>query len=231
MCPGFGVPVTYPEIAVASTKAFTAQLLNLLLLAVEAGVKRGNLTYYEGLGKEMLEALSKLPEQMEEALKLDLEIKRIAKEVSKSRGAFFIGRGTGYPLALEGALKLTEVAYIHASGLPAGELKHGPLALIEEGFPTIAIAPSVDERLFGKMTTAIDEIHSRGGRLFTLTDREGARLLSTKSSEVIVLPQVHPALAPILFALPLQLLAYHAALHLGLDIDQPRNLAKSVTVE
>lgn len=215
-----------PEIGVASTKAFTTQLVGLLLLAVLMGRYRGGLPVAEE--KRIGEALRGLPEILEETLQLDAQIKLFAHEIALQEKAIFLGRGALYPIALEGALKLKEISYIFAQGYPAGELKHGPLALIDKDMPVI-ISMADDENL-PKMKNNLQEIEARGGNIFVFADQDIA-LENTPQRKVCFVPKSHALLAPIIHTLPLQLLAYHVAVLKGTDVDQPRNLAKSVTVE
>ncbi|RMG72510.1 MAG: SIS domain-containing protein, partial [Nitrospirae bacterium] len=214
-----------PEIGVASTKAFTSQLAALSLFALALGIKRKRLTNGE-LNTLKLQ-LKKVPELIKRALKADVQIKEIAKSLSYAKDFLYLGRGINYPIALEGALKLKEISYIHAEGYPAGEMKHGPIALVEEGLPSVFIAP-VDE-LFTKTLSNIEEIKARGGRVIAITDE--AQYVKDKVDDIIEVPSVHPFFAPIVNVVPLQLLAYHIACLRGCNVDQPRNLAKSVTVE
>jgi glutamine---fructose-6-phosphate transaminase (isomerizing) len=215
-----------PEIGVASTKAFTCQLAALAALALDAGRSRGVLD--EEVERQLVRALIEVPRHMSEALALEPQLETLAHEVSKSRDVLYLGRGTSFPLALEGALKLKEISYIHAEGYAAGELKHGPIALIDETVPVIVIAPH--DKIFEKTVSNMQEVAARGGRLMLMTDAEGARA-ADGASTVLILPTVHAAVAPLVFAIPIQLLAYHTAVAMGTDVDQPRNLAKSVTVE
>jgi glucosamine--fructose-6-phosphate aminotransferase (isomerizing) len=216
-----------PEIGVASTKAFTCQLAALAALAIAAGRARGALT--ESDEKKLVHALIEIPRHLNEALALEPQIEHLARDIAKSRDVLYLGRGTSFPLALEGALKLKEISYIHAEGYAAGELKHGPIALIDENMPVIVIAPH--DRVFEKTVSNMQEVAARGGRLILMTDAEGARAAATQSEMTLTLPTVHPAVAPLVYAVPVQLLAYHTAVIMGTDVDQPRNLAKSVTVE
>jgi glucosamine--fructose-6-phosphate aminotransferase (isomerizing) len=216
-----------PEVGVASTKAFTCQLATLACLAIAAGRDRGVLSAdQEGA---LVRALVDVPAYMISALELEPKIREIARRIAASRDALFIGRGTNYPLALEGALKLKEITYIHAEGYAAGELKHGPIALIDKDLPVIVIAPG--DMAFEKTMSNMHEVIAREGRTILITDQKGAALASPGAWSVLTLPDMPALVAPIVFALPLQLLAYHTALVLGTDVDQPRNLAKSVTVE
>jgi glutamine---fructose-6-phosphate transaminase (isomerizing) len=216
-----------PEVGVASTKAFTCQLATLACLAIAAGRDRGVLSAEEEA--TLVRALADVPGQMTSALQLEPNIRQLACKIATSRNALFIGRGTNYPLALEGALKLKEITYIHAEGYAAGELKHGPIALIEKDLPVVVIAPG--DATFEKTMSNMHEVIAREGRTILLTDQKGASLASPSSWALLALPDVPELAAPLVFALPLQLLAYHTALVLGTDVDQPRNLAKSVTVE
>jgi glucosamine--fructose-6-phosphate aminotransferase (isomerizing) len=217
-----------PEIGVASTKAFTCQLAALAALAIAAGRARGVLT--ESEEKTLVHALIEMPRHLNEALALEPQIEQIARDLAKSRDVLYLGRGTSFPLALEGALKLKEISYIHAEGYAAGELKHGPIALIDENMPVIVIAPH--DKVFEKTMSNMQEVAARGGRLILMTDAKGANAANDGQSVVtLTLPTVHPAVAPLVYAVPVQLLAYHTAVIMGTDVDQPRNLAKSVTVE
>lgn len=213
------------EIGVASTKAFTAQLVDLMLLTILLG-RRHKLNRSTEL--ELVRWLTVLDRAIEEVLSLEAQISNMAEEIMERPNALFLGRGTLYPIALEGALKLKEVAYIHAEGYPAGELKHGPLALVDEDMPVVAIAPG--NELLEKVRSNLQEVRARGGRLYVFSDA-AAGFNSSDDVSVIELPSIHEALAPITYAIPLQLLAYHVAVLRGTDVDQPRNLAKSVTVE
>jgi len=217
-----------PEIGVASTKAFTCQLAALAALAIAAGRARGTLS--ETDEKALVHALIEMPRHLNEALALEPQIEQIARDLAKSRDVLYLGRGTSYPIALEGALKLKEISYIHAEGYAAGELKHGPIALIDENMPVIVIAPY--DKVFEKTVSNMQEVAARGGRLILMSDAKGAAAANDGQSVVtLTLPTAHPALAPLVYAVPVQLLAYHTAVIMGTDVDQPRNLAKSVTVE
>jgi len=219
--------VAGPEIGVASTKAFTAQLAVLACLAIAAGRARGAI---DGAAEMALtHALLEVPGRAAEALEHDAAIQRIAASVAEARDVLYLGRGNCFPIAMEGALKLKEISYIHAEGYAAGEMKHGPIALIDHSVPVIAIAPSGP--LFDKTASNLQEAAARGGRVIVLSDTEGASKLAPIAADTIVLPKVDPFVAPILYAIPVQLLAYHVAVLKGTDVDQPRNLAKSVTVE
>jgi glutamine---fructose-6-phosphate transaminase (isomerizing) len=216
-----------PEVGVASTKAFTCQLATLACLAIAAGRARGVLSADGEVA--LVRALAEVPGYMTRALELEPKIGQLARKLVASRNALFIGRGTNYPLALEGALKLKEITYIHAEGYAAGELKHGPIALIDKDLPVFVIAPG--DMMFEKTMSNMHELIAREGRTILITDRKGASLASAGSWVTLVLPDMPALVAPLVFALPLQLIAYHTALALGTDVDQPRNLAKSVTVE
>ena len=216
-----------PEIGVASTKAFTCQLSVLASLAVKAASARGKISADEE--KALVRQLSEAPRYASQVLKLDKQIEKVARELSQVRHVLYLGRDTNYPLALEGALKLKEISYIHAEGYAAGELKHGPIALIDETMPVIVIAPH--DRIFDKTVSNMQEVAARGGRIILITDQKGARHATVKTMETIVLPDVPEMIAPLIYALPIQMLAYFTAVFMGTDVDQPRNLAKSVTVE
>jgi glucosamine--fructose-6-phosphate aminotransferase (isomerizing) len=216
-----------PEVSVASTKAFTCQLATLACLAIMAGRERGVLSADDEV--TLVRALADVPGHMTHALGLEPEIRQLARKIANSRDALFIGRGTSYPLALEGALKLKEITYIHAEGYAAGELKHGPIALIDKDLPVVVIAPG--DMSFEKTMSNMHEVIAREGRTILLTDQKGASLASPGAWALLALKDMPALAAPLVFALPLQLLAYHTALVLGTDVDQPRNLAKSVTVE
>jgi glucosamine--fructose-6-phosphate aminotransferase (isomerizing) len=216
-----------PEIGVASTKAFTAQLTALASLAVAAAVARGTISRDEE--KALVDALVSLPAAVSQALGTEEQIQDIAKRLSKAKDVLYLGRGPMYPIALEGALKLKEISYIHAEGYAAGELKHGPIALVDELMPVIVVAPS--DELMEKTISNMQEVAARGGKIILITDAEGADFAGHGVADVIVLPKVSSFVAPILATIPVQLLAYHTAVFMGTDVDQPRNLAKSVTVE
>jgi glucosamine--fructose-6-phosphate aminotransferase (isomerizing) len=215
------------EVGVASTKAFTNQLLTLYLLALKAGVDRGRLS--PAALSAYLADLAALPGLMNHALTLDAEIARIATELARATDVLFLGRGPMYPLALEGALKLKEISYIHAEGYASGELKHGPIALIDETMPVVVLAPR--DALFDKTVSNMQEVMARKGKVLLVSDAAGLKEAGEGIWRGLCMPDVPPALAPILYALPAQLLAYHTAVAKGTDVDQPRNLAKSVTVE
>lgn len=216
-----------PEIGVASTKAFTAQLSVLAILALSAAKARGHLL--PGDEVKFVRSLLALPRKVTQALESAARIKEIAKHISGKRDILFLGRGRYYPLALEGALKLKEVSYIHAEGYAAGELKHGPIALIEKGLPVIVVAPK--DELFEKTISNVEEVRARGAEVILISDAAGIKAAGKRADHVIELPDGDEISLPILSAIPLQLLAYYVALTRGTDVDQPRNLAKSVTVE
>ncbi len=216
-----------PEIGVASTKAFTCQLAALATLAIAAGRARGVLA--ESDENRLVQALIEVPRHMSEALALEPQIEQLARELAKCRDVLYLGRGTNFPIALEGALKLKEISYIHAEGYAAGELKHGPIALIDETMPVIVIAPY--DRMFDKTMSNMQEVAARGGRLILVTDAKGARAAAGQSLATLTLPTMPATVAPLVYAVPVQLIAYHTAVIMGTDVDQPRNLAKSVTVE
>jgi glutamine---fructose-6-phosphate transaminase (isomerizing) len=216
-----------PEIGVASTKAFTCQLAVLACLAIAAGRDRGVLS--DADEKRLVSALIEVPRLMAEALRLEPKIEQLARELQKSRDVLYLGRGTSFPIALEGALKLKEISYIHAEGYAAGELKHGPIALIDEKMPVIVIAPH--DRVFEKTLSNMQEVAARGGKIILVTDPQGAQETNVESLSKLVLPEMPATITPLVYAIPVQLLAYHTAVAMGTDVDQPRNLAKSVTVE
>jgi glucosamine--fructose-6-phosphate aminotransferase (isomerizing) len=216
-----------PEIGVASTKAFTCQLAVLGALAVAAGRARGHLTATDE--QKLVRALSEVPRLMSEALRLESRIEALATRLAAVKDVLYLGRGTSYPLALEGALKLKEISYIHAEGYAAGELKHGPIALIDKEMPVVVIAPY--DRIFDKTVSNMQEVAARGGRIVLLTDARGREAAAIEAVETIILPEMPATVTPLVYAIPVQLLAYHTAVILGTDVDQPRNLAKSVTVE
>ncbi|MEI9403645.1 glutamine--fructose-6-phosphate transaminase (isomerizing) [Mesorhizobium argentiipisi] len=216
-----------PEIGVASTKAFTCQLSVLAALAVRAGVARGTISPDQE--KQLVRELSEAPRYATQVLKLDEQIERISRELSRYKDVLYLGRDTNFPLAMEGALKLKEISYIHAEGYAGGELKHGPIALIDENMPVIVIAPH--DRIFEKTVSNMQEVAARGGKIILITDKKGAAQAGIKTMETIILPEVPEIISPIIYALPIQMLAYFTAVFMGTDVDQPRNLAKSVTVE
>ncbi|GGW69264.1 glutamine--fructose-6-phosphate transaminase (isomerizing) [Vreelandella hamiltonii] len=212
-----------PEIGVASTKAFTTQLIALLLLTLSVSKAKGRPEQ-----PAILAALQELPALCQQVLDLDAQIEALSQAFAEKHHALFLGRGAHYPIALEGALKLKEISYIHAEAYPAGELKHGPLALVDSEMPVISVAPNDD--LLEKLKSNLQEVRARGGQLFVFADRK-VGISAQDDIRVLELPEVHEALAPLLYTLPLQLLSYHVAVLKGTDVDQPRNLAKSVTVE
>jgi glucosamine--fructose-6-phosphate aminotransferase (isomerizing) len=216
-----------PEIGVASTKAFTTQLTVLACLVIAIASARG--TIDRETEHELCTALTEVPVRANEVLNHDERLAEIAHEILEARDVLYIGRGTGFPIALEGALKLKEISYIHAEGYAAGEMKHGPIALIDENMPIIVIAPS--DHLFQKTASNMQEVIARGGRVIFLSDADGIAQLGDIAAATVELPAVNPFVAPILYTIPIQLLAYHVAVLKGTDVDQPRNLAKSVTVE
>jgi len=216
-----------PEIGVASTKAFTCQLAVLACLAVAAGRARGVLSQEDE--KKLVHALIEVPRLMVEALALEPQIEHLARDLAKSRDVLYLGRGTSYPLALEGALKLKEISYIHAEGYAAGELKHGPIALIDENMPVIVIAPY--DGVFEKTLSNMQEVAAREGRIILLSDPQGTREAHVDTLARLTLPAMPATVTPLVYAIPVQLIAYHTAALMGKDVDQPRSLAKSVTVE
>ncbi|MFQ6162150.1 glutamine--fructose-6-phosphate transaminase (isomerizing) [Sinorhizobium meliloti] len=217
-----------PEIGVASTKAFTCQLAVLAALAVGAGKARGTISDEEE--QALVKSLAEMPRIMGQVLNsIQPKIESLSRELSKCHDVLYLGRGTSFPLAMEGALKLKEISYIHAEGYAAGELKHGPIALIDENMPVIVIAPH--DRFYDKTVSNMQEVAARGGRIILITDEKGAAASKLDTMHTIVLPEVDEIIAPMIFSLPVQLLAYHTAVFMGTDVDQPRNLAKSVTVE
>ena len=216
-----------PEIGVASTKAFTCQLSALCCLAVAAGVARGEIKRSDE--QKLVRALIEVPRLMAQALTCEPQIETLAHDLAKARDVLYLGRGTSFPIALEGALKLKEISYIHAEGYAAGELKHGPIALIDETMPVIVIAPY--DRVFEKTVSNMQEVAARGGRIILVTDPKGHAEASVQSLHLITLPEMASTVTPLVYAIPVQLLAYHTAAAIGTDVDQPRNLAKSVTVE
>jgi glutamine---fructose-6-phosphate transaminase (isomerizing) len=215
-----------PEIGVASTKAFTTQLVALVLLTMVLAKLKGRLSAVREL--ELLAALRHLPQALQHVLELEPQVKRWAEKFAAKHHALFLGRGIHYPIAMEGALKLKEISYIHAEAYAAGELKHGPLALVDRDMPVVAIAPA--DALFEKLKSNLQEVRARGGELHVFADAD-TRMTGSEGVQVIRMPDHAGLLSPILHSVPLQLLAYHAALARGNDVDKPRNLAKSVTVE
>ncbi len=216
-----------PEIGVASTKAFTAQLSALAALAIAVGRARGTLSGQEE--GRLVHALMETPRLVADALACEPEIEKIALELAQARDVLYLGRGVHYPIALEGALKLKEISYIHAEGYAAGELKHGPIALIDEATPIVVVAPH--DELFEKTLSNMQEVNARGGKLIVITDAAGAVACADIAKHIIMIPACDPFIAPLVYSVPIQLLAYFTAVHKGTDVDQPRNLAKSVTVE
>jgi glucosamine--fructose-6-phosphate aminotransferase (isomerizing) len=216
-----------PEIGVASTKAFTCQLAVLAALAIAAGRARGVLSAADE--RTLVRTLIEAPRLMGEALALEHQIEHLARDLAKSRDVLYLGRGTSYPIALEGALKLKEISYIHAEGYAAGELKHGPIALIDETMPVIVIAPY--DRVFEKTVSNMQEVAARDGKIILLSDPQGAHEANVDSLFKLTLPAVPDIVTPLVYAIPVQLIAYHTAVVMGKDVDQPRSLAKSVTVE
>ncbi len=216
-----------PEIGVASTKALTAQMTVLASLVIAVGQARG--TLQDDDARELVEALIHLPAAVTEALKCEDRVEAIAKRLSRARDVLYLGRGQMYPIAMEGALKLKEISYIHAEAYAGGELKHGPIALIDEDMPVVVVAPSDD--LIEKTLSNMQEVAARGGRIILITDKDGAEKAGTGAAETVLIPRVNTFTAPIIATIPVQLLAYHTAVFMGTDVDQPRNLAKSVTVE
>jgi glucosamine--fructose-6-phosphate aminotransferase (isomerizing) len=214
------------EIGVASTKAFTTQLTALFILAVTLGKLRGRVD--QALESDYLRQLRHLPAALNSVLALEPQIIAWAEEFATRENALFLGRGLHYPIALEGALKLKEISYIHAEAYPAGELKHGPLALVTEAMPVVTVAPN--DQLLEKLKSNIQEVRARGGQLYVFADAD-TRIVNDEGLHVIRMPEHYGLLSPILHAVPLQLLAYHTACARGTDVDKPRNLAKSVTVE
>ena len=216
-----------PEIGVASTKAFTCQLAVLAALAAHLAVKRGRMSRAEEI--DVVSQLVETPAALNAALDHDDEIAAMAPLIAPARDVLYLGRGADYPLALEGALKLKEISYIHAEGYASGEMKHGPIALIDEAVPVIVLAPSGP--LFEKTVSNMQEVRARGGKIVLISDAEGLAEAGEGCLATIEMPKVHPLIAPLVYAVPVQLLAYHVACVKGTDVDQPRNLAKSVTVE
>ncbi|WP_068828726.1 glutamine--fructose-6-phosphate transaminase (isomerizing) [Pseudomonas sp. BMS12] len=215
-----------PEIGVASTKAFTTQLVGLLLLTLALGQVNGRLE--AGVAAELVEELRRLPTRLGEALAMDKTVEKVAELFAEKHHTLFLGRGAQFPVAMEGALKLKEISYIHAEAYPAGELKHGPLALVDADMPVVTVAPN--NELLEKLKSNLQEVRARGGQLIVFAD-EQAGLGNGEGTHVVAMPHIHDVLAPILYTLPLQLLSYYVAVLKGTDVDQPRNLAKSVTVE
>jgi glucosamine--fructose-6-phosphate aminotransferase (isomerizing) len=215
-----------PEIGVASTKTFTCQLVSLFLLALSLARTRETIGQKEGKG--LLEELLKIPHHVQEVLDLNPQIEALSKRYMTARDFLYLGRGINYPIALEGALKLKEISYIHAEGYPAGEMKHGPIALIDEEMPVVVLAPR--GRTYEKILNNVEEVRARDGKVIALVNPADKEIAS-KANDLLLMPETHHLLAPILLTVPLQLLAYNIAVLKGTDVDQPRNLAKSVTVE
>ena len=216
-----------PEIGVASTKAFTCQLAALASLVLRAASDRGHLDV--AALRDLVYVIADAPSYMDQALQFEKEIDNLAKRLARATDVLYLGRGTNFALAMEGALKLKEISYIHAEGYPAGELKHGPIALIDEEMPVVVIAPH--DSLYEKTVSNMQEVAARGGQIILITDQEGADKAAIETAETIIMPKVPEILAPIVYSIPVQLIAYHTAVFMGTDVDQPRNLAKSVTVE
>ena len=216
-----------PEIGVASTKAFTTQLTVLACLALATARARGAID--RETEARLSHALTEVPARAAEVLNHDDSIARLCGEIAEARDVLYLGRGSAYPIALEGALKLKEISYIHAEGYAAGEMKHGPIALIDETVPVIVCAPSGP--LFEKTASNVQEVIARGGRVIFISDKKGIAALGDRAAATIEIPEVDPFVAPLLYSIPVQLIAYHTAVLKGTDVDQPRNLAKSVTVE
>jgi len=213
------------EIGVASTKAFTTQLVGLLMLTLALGRRRG---LAQSRQQEIISALQELPDYVQQTLELDNDIQKLSEAFIAKRHALFLGRGIQYPIAMEGALKLKEISYIHAEAYPAGELKHGPLALVDDDMPVVAVAPN--DELLEKLKSNLEEVRSRGGELFVFADRE-AGFSNEDRVQVLPMPHCPEIIKPIVYTVALQLLSYHVAVQKGTDVDKPRNLAKSVTVE
>jgi glucosamine--fructose-6-phosphate aminotransferase (isomerizing) len=216
-----------PEIGVASTKAFTAQVSVLIALAVAAARARGRIDLAEE--QRLVKVLLEAPRLIAESIQLEEAVRNIAADVAKARDVLYLGRGPMYPLALEGALKLKEISYIHAEGYAAGELKHGPIALVDEQTPIVILAPF--DSYFEKSASNMSEVMARGGQVIFITDPDGERHAPAGAKVVVTAPRCDPLIAPLVMSAPIQLLAYHVAVQKGADVDQPRNLAKSVTVE
>ena len=214
------------EIGVASTKAFTTQLVSMLMLVVAIGKLNGSISPEKE--KEIVQALHTVPTDIEKALVFDKQIEKLAEDFAEKHNALFLGRGEFYPIAMEAALKLKEISYIHAEAYAAGELKHGPLALIDADMPVIVVAPNND--LLEKVKSNIEEVRARGGQLYVFADAE-AGFQDSDNMKIITMPKVNEITAPIYYTVPMQLLSYYVAIIKGTDVDQPRNLAKAVTVE
>jgi glucosamine--fructose-6-phosphate aminotransferase (isomerizing) len=215
-----------PEIGVASTKAFTSQIIAIFLLSFYFGRKKNQLN--DERATDLFLNLVKLPHLVEKVLELEPEIKKVAEKFVDARDFLYLGRGINYPIALEGALKLKEISYIHAEGYPAGEMKHGPIALIDEDMPVVTLVPG--DSVYEKIVSNIEQVKARKGRVIAVAI-EGDMEIAKKADHVIYIPDTDPVLMPIVMVVPLQLFAYHVAVFKGTDVDQPRNLAKSVTVE
>jgi glucosamine--fructose-6-phosphate aminotransferase (isomerizing) len=216
-----------PEIGVASTKAFTCQLTVLACMAIAAAKARGTIDAVEE--QRLVKALVGLPRILSSMKPMEAHIEDVARKIAVARDVLYLGRGINFPIAMEGALKLKEISYIHAEGYAAGELKHGPIALIDEHVPVVVIAPR--DELFDKTISNMQEVAARGGQIVLVTDETGAAEHAADAFETIAVPAADPFVSPMVYAIPMQLLAYHAAVFMGTDVDQPRNLAKSVTVE
>ena len=216
-----------PEIGVASTKAFTCQLTVLACLAIFAGRQRGILSDEDE--RKMVAALSQVPRHMNTIFEQEDHIAEVARKIAGARDVLYLGRGVNYPIALEGALKLKEISYIHAEGYAAGELKHGPIALIDEEVPVVIIAPQ--DELFDKTVSNMEEVAARGAQVVMITNEDAAKTNGSNALETVTIPVASSFISPFLYTIPVQLLSYHAAVFRGTDVDQPRNLAKSVTVE
>jgi glucosamine--fructose-6-phosphate aminotransferase (isomerizing) len=217
-----------PEIGVASTKAFTTQLMVLLATAIAAGRARGTLSAADE--ERLTHAMIEVPAQVNEVLNMEEAYRRISEDIlAEARDVLYLGRGVSFPIALEGALKLKEISYIHAEGYAGGEMKHGPIALIDEAVPVVVVAPT--DPIFDKIASNFEQVRARGGKLVLLSDEAGIARLGGHAAAAMKLPTVDPIVAPILYSVPVQLLAYYTAVAKGTDVDQPRNLAKSVTVE
>ena len=214
------------EIGVASTKAFTTQLASMLMLVTAIGKLNGHISDVKE--QEIVKALQSLPAEIEKGLAFDKDIEALAEDFAEKNHALFLGRGEYYPIAMEAALKLKEISYIHAEAYAAGELKHGPLALIDADMPVIVVAPNND--LLEKVKSNIEEVRARGGQLYVFADKD-AGFTENEGMKIITMPKINEIVAPIFYTVPMQLLAYHVALIKGTDVDQPRNLAKAVTVE
>jgi len=216
-----------PEIGVASTKAFTSQVTALMMFTLLMGRVRGHLSAEQG--RRIIAALTRLPEQVEQVLEMNDAIRELARIYKDASNFLYLGRGVNFPTALEGALKLKEISYIHAEGLPAAEMKHGPIALIDENMPVVVIAPF--DGVYSKIISNVEEVKARGGRVIAVVTDDNHEELARRADHLITIPKTLDLLTPILATVPLQLLAYHIAVMRGCDVDQPRNLAKSVTVE